>query len=194
MEGWFDFHDIYDYAIKTAPEGSYLYEIGVYQGLSFSYLAWKAIDSGKRLNLVGIDTFEKTDEYPDAVSIEDTFANIEAYLARKGIRDYRNTHFFLTKIKSQDIATDFNHRNNHFVFIDGAHDYESVKKDIALALNMKAALIGLHDYTNPKTEVKKAVEDSLISPRRIVGKVIRNCYLAHTEVILRQISEWGDTI
>lgn len=66
------------------------------------------------------------------------------------------------KMKSEEASILFDDESLDFVYIDGDHRYEGVKKDIELWLPKikKGGFIGGHDYNNPPHHgVKKAVDE-----------------------------------
>jgi len=70
---------------------------------------------------------------------------------------------------SQNCADKFQDKSYDFVYIDGAHDYQSVKKDIELYLPKlrKGCWIGGHDYMVDGYGVTKAVHKLLGKPKNI---------------------------
>lgn len=56
-------------------------------------------------------------------------------------------------------------------FIDGAHEYEFVKADIAAALALSARIVSGHDYSDLHPGVKRAVDESFPSGVRVRGSV-----------------------
>jgi hypothetical protein len=87
--------------------------------------------------------------------VEDSFDKL--------VEQYSN----ITKIKETSIQASLHFVDGDldFVYIDGAHDYESVRNDIAswLPKICKGGVIGGHDYQNIKA-VRKAVNDVFGKP------------------------------
>lgn len=54
---WFDFDDVYRFAVAEAPQGAQMVECGLWKGESLAYLVREAETSGKRLQVVGYDHF-----------------------------------------------------------------------------------------------------------------------------------------
>ena len=63
----------------------------------------------------------------------------------------------------------------HFIFVDGAHDYLNVNRDISLLSRffMPGTIIAFHDYYENKFPgVKKAVDEVFTEPQGSVGSLI----------------------
>ncbi|RLI59813.1 MAG: hypothetical protein DRO67_09555, partial [Candidatus Asgardarchaeum californiense] len=75
---------------------------------------------------------------------------------------------------SATMADEFQHASVDFVFIDAAHDYESVKNDIA-AWFPKVKVGGIiagHDYKNDEpTGVEQAVDERFGSKIKVVENI-----------------------
>lgn len=80
-------------------------------------------------------------------------------LARARLAKYKKKTVFITKFSEE--ATDLVPDNLDFVYIDGNHSYESVKKDIALYYpKIKVeGLLGGHDFAQNFSGVINAVEE-----------------------------------
>jgi hypothetical protein len=65
IQGWFDYQNVYDIAIKTLPENSMIVELGCWKGKSSCYLLTEAQNSGKMLNILFVDTWEGSIEHLD---------------------------------------------------------------------------------------------------------------------------------
>tara|TARA_R110000772_G_scaffold80153_5_gene171267 strand:+ start:1780 stop:2340 length:561 start_codon:yes stop_codon:yes gene_type:complete len=79
-----------------------------------------------------------------------------------------NTRYYpvtLHKGYSYDILPTLTEKFN-FIYIDGAHDYDSVKQDIQLCLPLlaKGGIIAGHDYQQEHGGVQKAVDELLGKP------------------------------
>mgnify|MGYP003646814285 FL=1 len=81
-----------------------------------------------------------------------------------------NTRYFNNVVLYEDysfeVVKQFKDKTLDFVYIDGDHKYDSVKRDIKLFLpKLKSTgIIAGHDYTLPCVEVKKAVDEILGKP------------------------------
>lgn len=71
-------------------------------------------------------------------------------------------HAYLEPIKDADM-----------VFIDGTHDYNSVKRDISKWMDNRNILLSGHDYGDPvHVDVKRAVDELLPFAKRVEGTSI----------------------
>jgi hypothetical protein len=161
-EHWFTYPNLYSYMVEKYPTNSHFVEVGVWKGMSAAYMAVEIINSGKDIKFDCIDNWEFVadlqDDIPQELFGEDIF---ETYL--KNIEPVKDK---ITSIKSLswDGAKHYEDSSLDFVFIDAAHDYESVKKDINAWLPKikKGGAIGGHDY-EWCDDVKKAVHEFFVN-------------------------------
>jgi len=155
-EDWFSYPRIYRGAVKYFGSGSTFVEVGSWRGRSSVYMGVEIVNSGKQIDLVCVDTWEGSVEHQGWDILEDDglwkdfLKNIEPL---KGVI----TPFRMTSLEG---AMEFKDESLDFVFIDAAHDYQSVKEDIeAWYPKVKeGGVISGHDY--PEWEgVKKAVDE-----------------------------------
>jgi hypothetical protein len=156
IEGWFDFEQLYSEMVKKFPDNSHFVEIGYWLGKSSTYLGVEILNSGKKIKLDCIDSYELLD---------DCFRNHEHVLPHKDscIDEFKNNIKPLKKIitfykmRSVDTAKMYIDQSLDFVYIDASHYYEEVMKDInAWFPKIKeGGVIAGHDYNG--CEVKKAV-------------------------------------
>jgi len=158
VPGWFNASDIKAYRklVEAVEDGSTIIELGSWLGRSLCSLA--EIIKRKRLQVRVVDTFKGTDNEGDAhklakeISLIDKFKeNIEKY----GLTDYVVIHQMTT-----NEAAAITLRQFPLVFIDAAHDYESVKEDIKnwLPKVCKGGVLAGHDIT--WDSVRQAVEEN----------------------------------
>lgn len=151
LEGWFDYHDIYDEAVNRFGDGSVFVEIGTYLGCSAAYLGKAIKDSGKKIEFFTIDTFEPDSYLP--YKPEDSYEQVKKALHDLDLKD------FVTPVKgrSLDVAGQFD--TIDFLFIDGAHDYETVRAELETYLPKMnpGGVIAGHDYADPG--VNRAVHE-----------------------------------
>jgi hypothetical protein len=159
-ENWFGYKDLYDDFIKWTPEGGKIVEVGVWKGKSISYLAVEAINANKNLKIYGVDHWEGSvehvnDDYVKNGTLFGLFLkNIEPITS-----EYPNV-LELIKKPSLDAVNDFEDKSLDVVFIDAAHDHESLTKDIKAWLpKLKTGgILAGHDY-GIFGNVKEAVDD-----------------------------------
>lgn len=164
VPGWFDFQDIYDYAVQKAPEGSHFVEIGCWLGRSTCYLAQAIKRSGKAIRLTVVDTFSGVpgDELQELLlpfggSVHAAFID---NIRRCGVDDIVE----VIVGNSTEAHSAFQDSSLGMVFIDADHSYEGVAADIRnfLPKVAKGGLIGGHDYTEA-SGVRRAVSESFHS-------------------------------
>jgi hypothetical protein len=119
-------------------------------------MAVEIINSGKNIKFDCVDNWEYIEEQKEIP--EDMFGGLyETFL--KNIEPVKH---IITPIRelSWDGAKHYEDKSLDFIFIDAAHDYESVKKDInAWFPKLKdGGIIAGHDYTWCD-DVKKAVNE-----------------------------------
>jgi len=144
IDGWFDFPNIYTEMVNKFDSGSYFVEIGSWLGRSTSYMAVEIINSGKDIKFDCIDGWEGSVEHKDNTYVinktlyEEFLKNVEPVL----------DHINPIKGFSYDVVNNYQDNSIDFLFIDGAHDYESVKKDLIdwYPKVKKNGVIAGHDY------------------------------------------------
>tara|TARA_R110000868_G_scaffold18657_3_gene81656 strand:+ start:138 stop:2372 length:2235 start_codon:yes stop_codon:yes gene_type:complete len=160
VDGWCDYKDLYSHIAKTMPDGAEIVEIGSWQGQSIIHLCQRFQDIGNTAVVHCVDTFLGEQNQPAHVEIvADHGGSI-----RHVFED--NTHaagvsgmITIHQGDSAESAADFADGSLDFIFIDAAHDYDSVVKDLATwwpKLKPGGIFAG-HDY--PWHEVKKAVDE-----------------------------------
>ena len=63
IPGWFNMHEAYDQLLDHCEDGDEILEIGSFMGRSTTYLATNIINSGKKIHLYALDTFEGSSEH-----------------------------------------------------------------------------------------------------------------------------------
>jgi predicted O-methyltransferase YrrM len=155
-ENWFTYPGLYSMVVNKFPTDSHFVEVGVWKGMSAAYMAVEIINSGKNIKFDCVDNWEYIEEQKEIP--EDMFGGLyETFL--KNIEPVKH---IITPIRelSWDGAKHYEDKSLDFIFIDAAHDYESVKKDInAWFPKLKdGGIIAGHDYTWCD-DVKKAVNE-----------------------------------
>jgi len=156
IPGWFNFQRLYSEMVTRFPSGSRFLEIGTYAGRSFSYLAVEVVNSGKQIELHGLDGFG----WPGEASFQSFMHNMEPI-----VNAAPNQVMMIHKGNSVDLSKRFEDGYFDFVFIDANHEYEAVKADITAYLPKvkPGGVLAGHDYHPVEHEVKRAV-DELFAP------------------------------
>ena len=145
-EGWFDYYHFYKEVADALGGNDIAVEVGSYKGRSIAYLAQRLARQGKHgVALWAVDSFK------DAKREE-----LSANLIRCGCERVR-----ILEADSAASAAGFNSESVTFAYIDAAHDYESVKRDIAAWLPKikSGGILAGHDAQSPG--VQKAVKELL---------------------------------
>ena len=157
IPGYCDFYPIYLAAVRDAPKGATLVEVGVFLGHSLAYLARCALDSGRDdLTLVGIDPWEWNGTHPDVQAVLDEAGGksrdaFDLMMRRHAPEELARVN--VLQAKSADI-----HHPAWFVFVDADHSYEGVRDDIAHwePLVAPGGILAGHDHTDQFPGVKRA--------------------------------------
>lgn len=169
--GHFNYEFLYDEMIDRFESGSSFVEIGAYLGKSTCFLAEKLINSGKNITLNIVDNW--VGHPSDIALVEEIkkFGNIYDIfidnMTKANVLDKLN----IIRGDSAESASNFEDNSIDFVYIDAAHDYESVKRDINTWLP-KVKLSGViagHDYGNvSSTGVDQAVNEIFANKVKII--------------------------
>jgi hypothetical protein len=168
VEGWCDFRDLYSAIAKALPNGAYLAEVGVWKGQSVIHLAQRMQDLQKGCLIHAIDTFKGDDD----TGKESTLVQFTENIERAGVG-----HLVYPMADDSLVAASrFRDEELSMVFIDGAHDYDSVFCDL-MAWKSKVKPDGIfagHDIDSP--DVQRALEDAGVK-YNVVGR----CWVAVNE-------------
>lgn len=163
-ENWFTFPKLYSGFINRLPEGGKMVEVGVWKGKSMAYLGVEAVNSKKDITIYAVDTWQGSPE--EAAHQNDSFVKSGTLydLFLENIKPINATKQVIHPIVgcSTSVAEQFEDGSLDIVFIDAAHDYDSVCQDIAAWLPKvkKGGILAGHDYWG-WPEVKRAVDDTL---------------------------------
>lgn len=139
-------------------------EIGSAHGASSIILAEAAKELKGQLYCI--------DSYPEDYYAQEKFGDYarQAFIKNAQIPYMGVLNFFdmTSEQAAAEIRSEVSDRLQTFIdvlFIDGDHDYEAVKRDIAnfFPLVRSGGYIGFHDYFNPSFGVRQAV-DELVTP------------------------------
>jgi predicted O-methyltransferase YrrM len=154
IEGWFDFDDIYELALRrcSARKSARFVEVGAYKGRSTCFMAERLAETGLDVRFDVVDTFAGDDD----VGHTDLWPEFAANLERAGMLSRLTAH----RRPSADAAREFDDQSLDFVFIDARHTYEAASEDLAAwwPKVRPGGLIAGHDYTN-SPGVRAAVDE-----------------------------------
>mgnify|MGYP003327644338 CR=1 FL=1 len=165
INGWFTFEDVYDFVSNKLGENSNFLEIGVFEGKSIIYLAEKVKEKKKKINLFALDSFtgSENDESMKKHACNSVGGNLYLKFLNNLIKC--NVANLVTPLigRSEIVCSVFPDDFFDFIYIDAAHDYDSVKEDLTnwypkLKIN---GIIAGHDYVpnSLNNEVVMAVND-----------------------------------
>jgi hypothetical protein len=162
-EPWFDFGDIYSYAVDNFTDDSHFVEVGSWKGRSASFMAVEIINSGKNIKFDCIDTWdgsiEHTAEDSDWVT---KFKKDKDFLYSSFLKNTQPVSDVINPIRkrSHDAVMSYKNRSLDFIFLDGSHAYKDILLDLQLFYPKlkRGGIIGGHDYANFR-DVKLAVHE-----------------------------------
>lgn len=161
-EDWFTYPNLYSSIPKKFGYGAKFVEVGCWKGRSLSYLAVETINANKNQRIYAVDTWKGSTEHLDP---ESPAFNIELltdpdWLYNLYLKNIEPVKECVTSIRDSSLnaCNLFEDNSLDFVFIDAAHDYDNVLKDIkAWFPKMKTnSIIAGHDYSWYE-DVRKAV-------------------------------------
>jgi len=132
VPGFYNFWEFYEFVAGALKDGDTVAEIGVWFGRSIIHLAQMLKAQGKRVKLYAVDSFTGELDQPAHVtavaaaggSIRGAF---EANVKRCGVGDMIE----VLEGDSAEMAGRVADNSLAFCFVDAAHDYDSVKRDLA---------------------------------------------------------------
>ena len=136
IQGWFTYPELYTEAVSVFPAGSKFVEVGTWLGTSAAYMAVEIVNSQKDIQFYCVDLWTGSAEHSPAAAEE--FANYIAVhtpdnkFYNEFIKNIEPVKQYILPIRKPTCkaAEDFEDNSVDFIFIDGSHDYESVKLDI----------------------------------------------------------------
>lgn len=155
IEGWFDYADLYQWIAQSCSDGDIIVEVGCWKGRSVNYLASACKALGKRPRILVVDTFKGEENQPDHAGCGYFREEFERNLKACGNDD-------MVHIWEGDSAgaAAFFHDNEVFaLFLDAAHDYDSVHLDLTAWLPKVRpdGILAGHDYHHQP--LKRAVDE-----------------------------------
>lgn len=145
-------------------ENGIIVELGVEFGRSTAEFAY-AVKDKRNTKIISVDLFP--DDHPYAKDHGGLLAVWRANLREYGAENSENVYLLPMRGKSYDIGAKWSGEEIDLLFIDAAHDYLSVKSDIAAWVNFvkPGGVVAFHDvWKNDQShpvhiEVKKAVDE-----------------------------------
>ena len=160
IDGWFNYEDLYSEMVSRFKNGSKFVEVGVWKGKSAVYMAVEIINSGKKIEFDCVDNWE----YVEGLQCDIDKSLFGNNLYQEFLSNIHPVKHIIKPIKSisWEAAKLYENESLDFVFIDAAHDYQSVKKDVTswLPKVKVGGIIAGHDYTT-HIGVKTAVDESI---------------------------------
>jgi hypothetical protein len=151
VEGWCDFRDLYAAFAKKLQDGDVFVEVGAWKGQSIIHLAQRLQDQEKRVSLWAVDTFEGDKD----TGKQDVFNEFQRNVSAANCP-------WITPIKQKSTmaACAFSAGECAGVFIDAAHDYDSVSADLKAWLPKvkEGGIFAGHDIDSP--DVQRALDDA----------------------------------
>jgi predicted O-methyltransferase YrrM len=158
LPGWFNYMDLYEKAVELSADGDTLVEIGSAFGRSLSYLAQCARESKKSLHIVAIDPFMPNldvwgAEFADwAQIVGGPRAAFDLGISRHDPELWEEINDGRVRVIqdfNENVVSQFTDASCSFVFIDGDHRYDAVKRDCE---NWEpkvrdAGILAGHDFT-----------------------------------------------
>lgn len=135
IHGWFVQENLFTQMVLSCDDVNeyHFVEIGSWKGKSSTYMGVEILNSGKNIKFDCVDTWEGSEEHlnPKNVSYE-PLLKIPNGLYNEFLKNINPVKSAINPIRMTSIDASKLYEDNSldFVFIDGAHDYFNVRKDI----------------------------------------------------------------
>lgn len=186
VHGWCDYRSLYSSIAKALPDGAKVVEIGSWMGQSIIHLCQRLQDLGKTAKVNCVDTWRGEENQPAHTDIVAAHGGSIFSVFNDNIEAAKVSEMIRVVIgDSAESAAHFEDASLDFIFIDAAHDYDSVVKDLAAwypKLKPNGIFAG-HDY--PWHEVEKAVNEHAAANGYEV-KSIGRCWVMGARQIPKQ--------
>lgn len=141
-EEWFNYPDLYLEMINRFPSGSKFVEVGSWKGQSAYFMCDNIIKSEKNIELFCVDTWKGSDDHVGKYELDNLY---DIFLKNMKVFE---SYYFPLQLDSISASKKFKDKSLDFIFIDAAHDYESVKADILAWLPKvkNGGVLAGHDY------------------------------------------------
>lgn len=139
IPGWFSFAGVYRDAVAAAPKtGAHFVEVGCWKGKSAAFMAVEIANSGKAIAFDCVDHWLGSAEKPHQNDVDVQAGRLFEVFTRNTlpVAGYINAR----REPSVAAAATYADKSLDLVFLDAAHDYDSVRADLAAWLpKLKAA-------------------------------------------------------
>lgn len=162
IEGWFSYDGLYKEAVEKAKGGELFVEVGSFKGKSSSFFAVEIINSGKKIQLDCVDTWQGSTEHQAGAPCE-VKEVIDGTLYETFLNNMKPVEGYYRPVRmpSVEAAKQYDDNSIDFIMIDGEHSYEAVKADIQAWLpKMKSGGVMTGDDAF-SDQVRRAAEEEL---------------------------------
>lgn len=161
IQGWFTFPRFYSQIVNEAKDLYHFVEVGAWKGKSSVYMAVEIANSNKKIKFDCVDTWKG--DLDITSSFNEPLLAIPDGLYKHFLSNIEPVKDYITPVKntSVDASKLYKDSSLNFVFIDGAHDYDSVSTDIThwLPKIKKGGILAGHDFSH--SPVKQALSDTI---------------------------------
>lgn len=135
IHGWFVQEKLFTMMILSCNDTDeyHFVEIGSWKGRSSIYMGVEIFNSGKKIKFDCVDTWEGSEEHRDKSNVSyEPLLEIPNGLYNEFINNINPLKSVINPIRSTSVEASklYEDESLDFVFIDGAHDYQSIKEDI----------------------------------------------------------------
>lgn len=135
VQGWFVQENLYTQMVESCNDKDeyHFVEIGSWKGKSSTYMGVEIINSGKRIKFDCVDTWLGSEEHTNPnSSYYEPLLEIKDGLYNRFLTNIEPLKSVINPIRMTSVEASklFEDKTLDFVFIDGAHDYDSVFDDI----------------------------------------------------------------
>lgn len=161
---WFDYLAVYERMVNHANDGAHFVEVGGHMGRSAAFMAVTIINSGKKIKFDVIDNFAFYDLYEKSAEI-----------FNKNLLPVAG-HYNLIVANTPEIATTYDDKSLDFVWIDAAHKYDDVVKDVAAWYPKvkHGGYLGGHDWPGDPDDIERAVKDNGLTAEIYQGSMTKS--------------------
>ena len=155
--------ELFNTILKKSPDSGVWVEIGSFIGKSMAYIYCESLQKNKKYEFHTVDPFlshPETENFYKMFKIDGNNLYGEFLKNIEPIKDNIN-HY---KSTSVEVSKKFNDESVDVIYIDGAHDYDSVKADIQswFPKMKKTSIMAFDDYLSRHTGLRKAVDEFVI--------------------------------